>query len=640
MAPTEVDLTSPPATATAETSRPIERAAQATADGLPVGPDDAVWGASDAPVTIVLFTDYQCPFSARVQPTLDELRRANPEHSLRIVVKHNPLPFHREALPAAHAAQAVLLLAGDPAFFDFSARLYAQQQDLTPELFEREAVRLDISRRAFRAALEDPRVVQKVVDDMALARRIGVRGTPVFRINGVEVSGARPLEAFTTVVVAERLASLLLIAEGTPAKQVYARRVVENLEVPDGDGGSAAETGARSSRDTTVWAIPVGKSPVRGPATALVTIVEFVEFQCPFCKRAEATLDELERRYPGELRFVFKHHPMPFHPRAMPAAMLAMEARRQRGVSGFWDAADRLWDSTPALEDPDLETIARSLRLNVPATMQAIASEAHRGEVEEDMELAADFEARGTPHFFINGHRLAGAQPIERFVEEVEARLVEARALLASGVPRTRIYEEVLKRGKGPPRPEILHVPPPTVAEPSRGPRGAPVVLTLFSDFQCPFCRRIEPTLDALLQEFPTELRVVWRDLPLEFHHHAKLASEAAREAFAQRGNPGFWAMHDLLFQHQADPGGLERPALESYASQIGLNLGRFRAALDQNRHTAAVEASANVANQAGIHGTPTSVVNGYLVSGADSLQAFRRAVRLALADHRSGMPP
>ena len=144
----------------------------------------------------------------------------------------------------------------------------------------------------------------------------------------------------------------------------------------------------------------------------------------------------------------------------------------------------------------------------------------------------------------------------------------------------------------------------------------------------------------ALAREFPRELRIEWRDLPLSFHAQARVAAEAAQEAFAQRGDVGFWAMHDLLFAHQGDPGGLEVPALRGYAARIGLDVARFDAALERRVHAPAIDADVAAAAQAGITGTPGAVVNGYFVSGARELRVFRRAVRRALEDHRRGQRP
>ena len=85
------------------------------------------------------------------------------------------------------------------------------------------------------------------------------------------------------------------------------------------------------------------------------------------------------------------------------------------------------------------------------------------------------------------------------------------------------------------------------------------------------------------------------------------------------------------LFENQRNPGGLERPALESYAAALGIDMARFRAALDQRTHRAAVDADAKIASDAGIRGTPGFVINGYFVSGAQPLHKFEEVIDLAL---------
>jgi predicted DsbA family dithiol-disulfide isomerase len=98
----------------------------------------------------------------------------------------------------------------------------------------------------------------------------------------------------------------------------------------------------------------------------------------------------------------------------------------------------------------------------------------------------------------------------------------------------------------------------------------------------------------------------------------------------AQRGNAGFWAFHDKLFDNQQDDG-LKRPALERYASELGLDLVRFRRALDSGTHKVYVETDSAAAEAAGIRGTPTFVVGGYLVKGAQPYAGFRKAIRQSL---------
>jgi predicted DsbA family dithiol-disulfide isomerase len=110
-------------------------------------------------------------------------------------------------------------------------------------------------------------------------------------------------------------------------------------------------------------------------------------------------------------------------------------------------------------------------------------------------------------------------------------------------------------------------------------------------------------------------------------------------EAHAQGGTKAFWKMHDLLFAGQSVPSGLERPALEGYAVKLGLDLPRFRQALDDGRHEAAISADESIATAAAIHGTPSFVINGYFVSGAQPLNHFKRVVRHALDDLKPRRP-
>jgi protein-disulfide isomerase len=165
---------------------------------------------------------------------------------------------------------------------------------------------------------------------------------------------------------------------------------------------------------------------------------------------------------------------------------------------------------------------------------------------------------------------------------------------------------------------------------PSLGSAAAPVTIQLFSDFQCPFCARLKPTLEAVLAAYPGRVRVVWRNYPLPFHADARPAAEAALEAQAQGGDSLFWQMHEKLFEN---PRALDRASLERHARELGLDVARFGKALDDHRHAAAIDADIAAGDATGLSmGTPTCFVNGRAVQGAQPLDAFRAAVDQALA--------
>lgn len=605
---------------------------------VPVSPADPQWGSADAPVTIVEFSDFQCPFCSRVVPTLEALKTKYGPNQLRIVFKHNPLPFHDQARPAAEAAAAVFALAGSQAFFAFHDLAFENQQSLGRENFERWAGSVGVQTERLRQYLDSGRAGAKVEDDMQLARKLGANGTPGFRINGVTVSGAQPLDVFIQAVDEQLAAARALTQAGTPPRLVYNTLTDRNATFADDPmpmpkAGSAPA--APAPPDTHVWKIPVlPDDPVRGPADALVTIVEFSDFQCPFCKRVEETLGELRRLYGKDLRVVWKDNPLGFHARALPAASLARAAMQAKGNDAFWKMHDALFENQSSLEDADLQELTQKQKLDFKALDKLAQSPKVSAKIESSQQLAEDFEVRGTPHFFINGRRLSGAQPLDKFKALIEEELAKARVVVEHGTPRAKLYAELLKTAEEPPPPETRHVDVPADA-PVRGDPKAPIVIQEFSDFQCPFCQRVEPTLAALQSEFKGSIRLVWRHYPLPFHEHAHEAAEAAEEVRAQKGNDAFWAFHDSLFEAQSQPGGLERVNLDTLADKLGLDMTRFKAALDQHLHAARVDADMQAATRAGINGTPTFLIGDYLVSGAQPGPVFRRVIRRALADRK-----
>ncbi len=600
-----------------------------SSEQIPITSADAVWGNPNAPVTLVEFTDFQCPFCSRAHATVQQIKREYGPEKLRVVTKHHPLPFHKDALPAAIAAQAVFELRGIDAFDTYVDSLFQGQRVLTDDNLVGWAQDVGVSQRALIDRVRDPKLRSKVEADTELANKIGAVGTPAFRINGATLAGAQPADKFRELIDAELEAAKQLARKGTPPNAVYAHRVAENF-VPY----KKSSPRRTPKNDLAVYKVPIGKSPTKGPANALVTIVEFTDFECPYCRKVQPTLKQLDAKFPGKLRFVFKHNPLPFHQGARPAAALSMEARAQRGNKGFFAATKALFAAPAPMDEPALLQIAKDLKLNPARVKWALKKKTHDSKIQADQDLAFGLEARGTPHFFINGRRLSGAQPLAKFEKLVREQLAKAEAMVQAGTPKAMVYAKIIKDGKGPKPPETKKIPAAGRGLPSRGKAWAPIVLQVFSDFQCPFCSRLEPTLDKVEKAFPGQVRIVWRNLPLAFHKDARPAAAAALEAFAQKGNKGFWAMHKLLFESQKN---LKRADLEGYASRIGLDVARFKKALDDGRHDKKIKADEDIAKAAGIRGTPGTVINGYFLSGAQPLARFKQVIRMAIADRKAG---
>lgn len=217
---------------------------------------------------------------------------------------------------------------------------------------------------------------------------------------------------------------------------------------PAGAGGTG-QAAAAPQDDTTVWNVPVtGDDPVRGPPDALVTMVVFSDFECPFCKHATATFERILIEHPDDVRLVWKDLPLPMHEHAAEAAELARVAREQRGDAGFWAAHDFLYDAQDRLGEPMFREIARKLGLPWPSTLAAMRSARFGAIIQSDVALSDRVDVQATPTTFVNGRRLVGAQPYARTSALVDAELEHARRLVESGTPKADVYRSIVSTGK------------------------------------------------------------------------------------------------------------------------------------------------------------------------------------------------
>ncbi|QRN93650.1 thioredoxin domain-containing protein [Archangium violaceum] len=398
---------------------------------------------------------------------------------------------------------------------------------------------------------------------------------------------------------------------------------------------AAANPSRPSARptDPTVFKVPIDGSPVLGSADALVTLVEFSDYQCPFCSRANATVEQLRKQYGNKLRVVMKENPLSFHPRAKPAALAALAAGEQ---GKYWEYHDKLFSNSKALEDADLEKYATEIGLDLNRWKADMTNPKLSALIDRDQALAGKLGANGTPAFFINGRFLSGAQPIDNFKAIIDEELGKAEALTRSGTPANQVYAAILAKGvESAPKAAAPQQEAPATAyrkvdvpadSPSFGPKNAKVTIVEWSDFQCPFCSRVTPTLKQIKENYPNDVRVVFRHQPLSFHPNAKPAAEASMAAHEQGK---FWEMHDKLFSNQ---GSLDRATFERYAEELKLNMGQFKAALDSGKYRAKVEADASAGAAVGANGTPTFFVNGREFVGAQPFDSFKRVIDEELA--------
>ena len=164
-------------------------------------------------------------------------------------------------------------------------------------------------------------------------------------------------------------------------------------------------------------------------------------------------------------------------------------------------------------------------------------------------------------------------------------------------------------------------VPIPTLGSPTTGPPNARVVLVEFSDFQCPYCVKAVEKINAVLKAYPNDVRLIFKQYPLESHPQASISAAAALAAH-QQGK--FWQMHDILFANRTR---LSRQAILGWAAQIGLDMKRFNADLDSDAIKKAVIRDTEDGDKAGVEGTPTVFIDGQRYNGELALDAIKPVI-------------
>jgi protein-disulfide isomerase len=438
------------------------------------------------------------------------------------------------------------------------------------------------------------------------------------------------------------LLAIVMAIGGFSLGHVVGSRSATDTEVADAGGEEAQAADVKVADDVERYKVPVtGAEPSKGPKDALVTIVEFSEFQCPFCSRVLPTMKQVTDTYGDKVRIVWRNNPLAFHNNAGPAAELAMEAKAQAGDDKFWEVHDVLFANQKALTRPQLEEYAQKAGLKMDGVKKALDEKTHAKAIKADQTLAASLGANGTPYFFVNGRQLRGAQPFASFKTVIDAEIATAEALLKQGVKPEQMYATLTKDGltkaaaakpkpkPGQPDPKAVYKVPLKGNEPQKGPDDALVTIVEISDFECPFCGRVEPTVKQAQDKYGKDVRVVWMNNPLPFHKNAKPAANAALEAHAQKGDDGFWAMHEKMFANQK---ALTTDNLEKWAKEIGLNMARFKKALADDKYSKTIQEQQALASSLGARGTPAFFINGRNLRGAQPLPAFTAVIDEELA--------
>jgi protein-disulfide isomerase len=381
-------------------------------------------------------------------------------------------------------------------------------------------------------------------------------------------------------------------------------------------------------------------SYAKGAKDPKVTIVEFSDFQCPFCSRVEPTIKQIEDKYGNDVRIVWRNEPLPFHPNAMPAAEAAMAA----GAQGkFWQMHDLMYANQRELSPASYEKWAQQIGLDMSKFKADLASHKYQAAVKADADYAQSVGANGTPNFFIDGRQLVGAQPFDAFSKIIDEEIGKAKDLQGKGLKGDALYQaevdaNVKSQPAAPAAPQGGAPANPNERKmvavghaPVRGSPNAPVTIVMFSDFQCPFCSRVEPTVKQIEDTYGDKVKIVWKNQPLPFHPNAMPAAKAAMAAYKQGK---FWEMHDLLFANQQQENDAN---YEKWAQQIGLDVAKWKADKESPEIAAQITADSDEGKSVGANGTPAFFINGINVVGAQPFDKFKSVIDDELKNPHKG---
>jgi protein-disulfide isomerase len=352
-------------------------------------------GEPAAPMVILLFSDFQCPSCAKAEATLKEVRDAFPK-DVQVIFKHSPLPDHPDA-PLAH--ELAVEAARQGKFWEMHDLLFANQAKLKRADLDGYAQKLGLDMQAVSKAL-DGRTHRAVVErDLIEARGLGITSTPTIFLNGRRAAGMPPASAMVNVIK-----SLLAGGDGT-----------EPAPVP-------------------MTTFDLKGAPAKGPADAPVTIVEFSDFQCGFCLRANSTVAQVLEKYQGKVRLVFKHYPLVELHKDAPFGHRAALAAHEQGK--FWEMHDRLFANQRAMSRQDIMGHAGALGLDMTRFLADLDGPRLQAVLDRDLGEGRKVGVEGTPTFFINGTAVVGSQPLDVFVKVIDKALASPAPTAPPASPR------------------------------------------------------------------------------------------------------------------------------------------------------------------------------------------------------------
>ncbi len=375
---------------------------------------------------------------------------------------------------------------------------------------------------------------------------------------------------------------------------------------------------------------------VTGSEDATVTIIEFNDFQCPFCKKfRDQTLDQVLGEYGERIKYVLMDFPITsIHPQAFIGHVAARCAGDQGKYFEYHDklfANQQVWSrfaSDSEDEINELKKYAVELGLDSALFDECLDSKRYAEKVLNNMQKGVDAGVTGTPTFFINRQKVAGAQPFATFQGIIEASL---SGKTSPPQTATQAGAGACDQGAQLPAGEVTLATPTSITienNPSLGSQDAKVTIIEYGDFSCGPTATAYETMSEVLRQYPGKIRFVYKNLQTMGGWSTK--GMVASECAYVQSDDAFWYFYDKLFQGRASnsitQGNID-DLVTKWAGEAGLDVEEFKTCYANQETTTEIARDIQEARSLGISSTPTFIINGKKLVGAASLSTFQQVI-------------
>ena len=382
--------------------------------------EDYALGGDTPLVTIVVFTDYACPPCGRTWTVLENLVEDYGE-DIRVVFRSFTVPgFDR----GEEAAEAAFAAGAQGKFWEMHRRLFAHQNAFDRPTLRAHAKEVGLDVPKFMDDLDTGAHAGPRIRHRREAKKLGIVGLPATFINGLYLPGFADEKTWHGVVDEEIVRAKELLSSGTRRADIYSKLMASasNKRVAPPQGAADLQKQLAEKKKALDPAAAViapkggeryriepGKAPAIGPEDAAVVVVEFSDFQCPYCRKAwNEELRQLIEERKDKVRFAIRHLPLEIHTEARGAAKATMAAARQ---DKFWEYHDKLLQQGGGLSRDVFIGIAQELELDLDKFKQDLDDPSIAAEIDEDVKVAVAVGVGATPAFFVNGRYVSGFNP-------------------------------------------------------------------------------------------------------------------------------------------------------------------------------------------------------------------------------------